>query len=98
MYGLGSLGDCPVGQMVLSDGSCADDLIAAQAASDANLGAPNASTTINAGQILASIPTANLLPGNQTFAQWVEANSTLLIVSFSAIGLLWTIVSSGKRR
>ena len=79
----------------MPDGSaCVDDLqsLLTAATSGMPTTGADASTTINAGSILASL---NPVPG-QTFSQWVQANSTLLLVGFGAVGAVVALTRIGK--
>ncbi len=91
MYDFRGLGlVCPTGQ-VDGGGFCVDDLTGALAAADANTQlytgvpvGPNASNSISV-----------TLPA-QTFSQWVEAHSTILLVAFGAVGAL-VALTRGRR-
>ncbi len=105
MYDFRGLGvACPAGQVDLGAGVCVDDLLALQAATDANTQlytgvpvGPNASNSISV-----TIPSGLTLNAQgqvvsgQTFTQWVEANSTILLVAFGAIGALVAFTRIGK--
>lgn len=92
--GLGDIPVCPTGALTMPDGSaCADDVTGSLPALDATVGGPNASASINVSSIL-----ANLQPtSGETFLQWVNNNSTVLLVGFAAIGAFMTLVG-GRRR
>ncbi len=105
MYDFRGLGlACPTGQIDSGAGFCVDDLTGAQAVADANTQlytgvpvGPNASNSISV-----TIPSGLTLNAQgqvvsgQTFTQWVEANSTLLLVAFGAIGALVAFTRIGK--
>ncbi len=104
MYDFRGLGlVCPTGQ-VDGGGFCIDDLTGALAAADANTQlytgvpvGPNTSTSI-----AVTIPSGLTLNAQgqvvpqQTFTQWVSANSTLLLVAFGAVGALMAL-GRGRR-
>jgi hypothetical protein len=93
--GMGDIPVCPSGASTMPDGSaCADDLTSSLPSLDATVGGPNASASINVSSIL-----ANLQPtSGETFLQWVNNNSTVLLVGFAAIGAFMAIAGGGRRR
>lgn len=99
-------GDCPSG-VTNAEGDCADTLASMPLfPSDTTVSAPSASATGSAqnpesvSSFLQSfgMPASFFSPAptTQTFSQWVTANSTLLLVSFAAIGAVMAL--AGKRR
>jgi hypothetical protein len=88
---------CSGGMVLAPDGSACvyDDDIGSLYDSLTSSMAPtgaDASASINASGILATLqPTSG-----QTFGQWVSANSTFLIVAFSAVGALVALTRIGK--
>jgi hypothetical protein len=82
---------CPSGQ-IYSAGACVDDLSSSVPALIGTAG-PNAGL-VAAGS---GAPTEVIAPATSNFLDWVDANSTILVVGIAAAGFVLALVS-GKRR
>ena len=73
-HGLYGLGDCPAGQVALSDGSCADDL----------LGALNAATPVTG----ANATPGGALPGSAALAptEYYDSSGNLIAPALTSAG------------
>jgi hypothetical protein len=91
---------CANGMVLAADGSgCVynDDLSDTLPQLIGNTGPSATGTTADEWGLLLQDATANLTPTTgETFLQWVNANSTLLLVGFGAIGALVALTRIGK--
>lgn len=101
--GLGATIMCPDGTQSNEFGDCPDSsLISSLDSSFAAIQNPFSTGADASTSLAVTVPTGLTLNAQgqivqqQTFAQWVEANSTLLLVAFGAFGALVAFTRVGK--